>query len=302
MRRGRAAGRSAAGRRRPAGHAAAAAVHAPTAVRTARRAMNSPIRCLSAPRRSRRRDRQAGGRRDRTARRGGAGAAAAAVAPACRAGAGSRGSRDAAPRRACRADGEAADDGASTRLAARPGRSATLFPRRRGKGAVRLSHQRVLQSWTRAPEDNRRQHRLLPHPPGVEDQRRGGKSGRQHDLLIPSGMPLAEAENIRTRYAGELSREVCAYIDASSLRGRARQRRQRIAVAAFALLAVIASAAGVWALKQQQQAEDALRKAGHRRRDSWPTWHVSDSARIGSEKRSRSRGAPCRSRSRTGQG
>jgi hypothetical protein len=158
---------------------------------------------------------------------------------------------------------EAAYDEASTRLVRALIEARILLSSGGGEqGTVRLAHQRVLESWARARKITFASAEFYRVRQEVEDeQQRWEASGRKHDLLIPAGLPLAEAENIRTRYAGELSREVCAYIDASSLRGRARQRRQRIAVAAFALLAVIASAAGVWALKQQRQAEDALRQS-----------------------------------------
>ena len=159
---------------------------------------------------------------------------------------------------------EAAYDEASTRLVRALIDARILLSSGSGKqGTVRLAHQRVLESWARARKITSASAEFYRVRQEVEDeQQRWEASGRKHDLLIPAGLPLAEAENIRTRYAGELSREVCGYIDASSLRGRARRaKQQRIAVAAFALLAVIASAAGVWALKQQQQAEDALRQS-----------------------------------------
>ena len=158
---------------------------------------------------------------------------------------------------------EAAYDEASTRLVRALIDARVLLSSGSGEHAtVRLAHQRVLESWGRARQIASASTEFYRVRQEVEDEeQRWEASGRKRDRLIPAGLPLAEAENIRTRYAGELSREVCAYIDASSQRGRARQRRQRIAVAAFALLAVIASAAGVWALRQQQQAEDALRES-----------------------------------------
>jgi WD40 repeat protein len=156
---------------------------------------------------------------------------------------------------------EAGYDEASTRLVQALIDARILLSSGSGEhGTVRLAHQRVLESWTRARKIASASAEFYRARQEVEDQhRRWEASGRKRDLLIPAGLPLAEAENLRKRYAGELSDEVGAYVDASSLRGRARQRRQKIAVAAFALLAVIASAAGVWALRQQQQAEDALR-------------------------------------------
>ena len=130
------------------------------------------------------------------------------------------------------------------------------------QATVRLAHQRVLESWRRAQEivaTNADFYRVRQE---VEDQqRRWDTSGRMRDLLIPAGLPLAEAESIRGRYADELPNELNAYIDASSRRGRLHQRLQRIAVAAFALLAMIAGAAGIMAFRQQRQAEGALRES-----------------------------------------
>ncbi len=128
-----------------------------------------------------------------------------------------------------------------------------------GTATIRLAHQRVLDSWQRAKDivaANADFYRIRNE---VEDEhRRWIASGRKQDLLIAAGLPLVEAETIRERYAGELSPSVLDFIEASSRRGRARQRRQQIAVAAFATLAIVAGAAGLWALRQQNTAEQLL--------------------------------------------
>jgi WD40 repeat protein len=125
---------------------------------------------------------------------------------------------------------------------------------------IRLAHQRVLESWTRAQEIVAANADFYRVRDEIEEQhRRWQSNNRARDLLIPGGLPLAEAESVRQRYASELSGELNAYIDASSERARARQRRQQVAVAAFAVLTIVAVAAGIWALWQQRAAETALR-------------------------------------------
>jgi WD40 repeat protein len=128
------------------------------------------------------------------------------------------------------------------------------------RATIRLAHQRVLESWKRAQDivaANADFYRIRHE---IEEQhRRWEASGRKRDRLIPPGLPLAEAESIRARYADELPDDLTRYIDASSRRGRARQRRQQIAAAGFAVLALIAVIAGVWAVRQQGQAEASLR-------------------------------------------
>ena len=130
------------------------------------------------------------------------------------------------------------------------------------RATVRLAHQRVLESWKRAQQivaANADFYRIRQE---IDDQHRRWKaSGGQRDLLLAAGLPLAEAESVRGRYAGELPAELNDYIDASVRRGRARQQFLRVAVAAFALLALIAAAAGIWAVHQQRKAEASLRES-----------------------------------------
>jgi len=121
---------------------------------------------------------------------------------------------------------------------------------------IRLAHQRVLESWKRATEivdANVDFYRIRQE---VEDQlRRWLASGRNRDFLIPSGLPLAEAEDIGGRYADELSVETRGFIASSGKRARLRQRLTRAAAVLFAVLAVGASAAGILAFQAEQRAE-----------------------------------------------
>ena len=126
---------------------------------------------------------------------------------------------------------------------------------------MRLAHQRVLESWKRAQQivaANADFYRIRHE---IDEQHRRWKaSGGQRDLLLAAGLPLAEAESVRGRYAGELPAELNdLHRRVGVLRGRARQQFLRVAVAAFALLALIAAAAGIWAVHQQRKAEASLR-------------------------------------------
>jgi hypothetical protein len=60
---------------------------------------------------------------------------------------------------------------------------------------------------------------------------------RADDYLIPSGIPIAEAEKFASDHAGYFSESEHDYIGRSGQRARLRQRLLQTAVVAFALLA-----------------------------------------------------------------
>ena len=106
---------------------------------------------------------------------------------------------------------------------------------------VSLAHQRVLESWQRAQEIVRSNADFYRVRGEIEDQRRRWQDrGRKTELLLPSGLPLAEAESIVSRYRDELNPELRAFVATSGKRARVRQRLTAIAAMMFALISVAA--------------------------------------------------------------
>jgi eukaryotic-like serine/threonine-protein kinase len=136
-----------------------------------------------------------------------------------------------------------------------------------GEGAaagVRLAHQRVLTDWTRARQLVAASIRFFRIREDVEDQRRRwNEAGRSRDLLIPRGMPLARAESIVKGFGDELSSATREFVSASGRRARLRQRLTAVAAILFAVLAVGATGAGIFAWRQEQRAERSLHAAKH---------------------------------------
>jgi eukaryotic-like serine/threonine-protein kinase len=128
--------------------------------------------------------------------------------------------------------------------------------------SVRLAHQRVLTDWTRARQLVAASIRFFRIRDEVEDQRRRwNDAGRSRDLLIPSGLPLARAEAIVKQFADELSPATREFVSASGRRARLRQRLTAAAAMLFAILALGATGAGIFAWRQEQRAERSLHAA-----------------------------------------
>lgn len=127
---------------------------------------------------------------------------------------------------------------------------------------VQLAHQRVIADWQRARDviaANRDFYRVRDE---VEAQRRHwAAAGNSRDRLIGRGVLLAEAEQMAARFGDELPPETHAFITASGRRARARQRFVAAAAIVFALLAVGASGAGLFAWREQQHAARSLAAA-----------------------------------------
>ncbi len=122
-----------------------------------------------------------------------------------------------------------------------------------GTANVRLAHERVLQSWKRARDivrDNADFYRIRDD---VEDQlERWQMSGKNSDLLIAKGVPLAEAESIAKRYPGELPPHMPAFITASRRRANRFVMLTGAAAAIFAVVAV--AAAWQWRVAEGERA------------------------------------------------
>lgn len=127
-----------------------------------------------------------------------------------------------------------------------------------GEGAatgVQLAHQRVLADWRRARELVAADRDFYRVRDEVEAQRRRWyNAGESRDLLIPRGLPLAEAEAIAARFGDELAPESRSFIAISGRRARLRQRLVAAAALVFALLTVGATGAGLVAWRERQEA------------------------------------------------
>ena len=131
---------------------------------------------------------------------------------------------------------------------------------------VRLAHQRVLSDWPAAAAivaDSADFYRVRDE---VEaQQRRWEGSWKRGDLLLPRGLPLAEARAMVAKYVAELPPETLAYVAASRRRAN---RAQVVAWSAAAVFLLVAIGAGVeWrtasgaravAEEQRQAAERSL--------------------------------------------
>jgi tetratricopeptide (TPR) repeat protein len=131
-----------------------------------------------------------------------------------------------------------------------------------GQGAMlRLAHEAVLRGWVRARDiitKERDFFRIREDVTAAEQRWRGKQSG---DLLLARGLPLAEAQSLKTTYGAELAPDLIAFIDASVRQERRRQRRGYALAAVFALVAIVAIATGAIAWRQQQIAEQHRRIA-----------------------------------------
>ena len=146
------------------------------------------------------------------------------------------------------------------------------------QATVRLAHARVLESWQRAKAivaENAEFYRIRAE---VEEQRRRWEaSGRKAELLIPGGLPLAEAEKIIASYGAELSADTRDFVAASSRRARRRQRLTAAAAAVFAALAVGATALGLLAYRAEQNAKQNFARAEASRKEAQASLWIANS-------------------------
>ena len=131
-----------------------------------------------------------------------------------------------------------------------------------GEGAasgIRLAHERILTDWARARElvgANAEYYRVRDEI--EEAQRRWEAAKQSRDLLIPRGLPLAEAESVLARFGDELAPGCRAFVQTSGRRARRRHRFAQAAAVLFAVLALAATAGGIFAERAQQRAERSL--------------------------------------------
>ncbi len=143
---------------------------------------------------------------------------------------------------------------------------------------VRLAHARVLDSWRRAKAivaENADFYRIRAE---VEEQRRRWEaSSRKAELLIPRGLPLAEAETVVASYGPELSSDVRDFVAISARRAHLRQRLTAAAAVAFAALAIGASVLGLLAWRSEQRAEQNFAQAEANRREAQASLWIANS-------------------------
>ena len=128
-----------------------------------------------------------------------------------------------------------------------------------GAPTLRLAHARVLESWRRAKTITGESADFYRIRDEVEEQFCRWKAAKeQRDFLIPSGLPLAEAENIVKRFGDELSEGLLRFIALSGRRARAFQRRVGAAAILFLGLAIAALFFAIESRRAENRAEAAL--------------------------------------------
>lgn len=131
---------------------------------------------------------------------------------------------------------------------------------------VRLAHQRVLEDWTRARRLVTQSADFFRIRADVEESRRRWDAGnRRRELLLPRGLPLAEAESVIAQYRDELDPQTLAYVGASRRRANRGQVIAWSAAAAFFLVALGAGIASKIAFDQRTAAVAAQNDAENQR-------------------------------------
>jgi tetratricopeptide (TPR) repeat protein len=134
-----------------------------------------------------------------------------------------------------------------------------------GEGAaagIRLAHERVLSDWQRARELVAANAEFFRVRSEIEEaERRWEAADKSRDLLIPRGIPLAEAEAVLSRFGDELGPAARDFVVASGRRARRHQRFAQAAAGLFGVLALGATAGGLFAEHEQRQAHRSLQAA-----------------------------------------
>ncbi|UCF90381.1 MAG: PD40 domain-containing protein, partial [Desulfobacterales bacterium] len=135
-------------------------------------------------------------------------------------------------------------------------RTANLITADEG-GQVRITHEALLSHWPRAAEYIRKNRQDLQTRARVEaavlSWEQGGKDKA---FLLAEGKPLADAEDILTRYPSELDAKTVEFIKASSARAQRKKHVLGAAAVVFLVLALVASASAFWALWQRDIARE----------------------------------------------
>jgi hypothetical protein len=129
-----------------------------------------------------------------------------------------------------------------------------------GESGVRFAHEAVQRSWGRLAQFIAAHETFYRVRADVTAAHRrwldaGGRNARSDDYLIPSGVPIAEAEKFAREYPQDFTKEQHDYVERSGRRARLRQRLLQAAVVAFAALFVVA---GIFAVIAQRRGTAAL--------------------------------------------
>jgi len=125
---------------------------------------------------------------------------------------------------------------------------------------IRFAHEAVQRSWERLAKiitAHQTFYRIRADVQAAHQRwlEAGGRDARSEDFLIPSGVPIAEAEKAAREYAQDFNKEELDYIGRSGRRARFRHRVLQAAVVAFAALFAVA---GMFAVIAQRRGTAAL--------------------------------------------
>jgi WD40 repeat protein len=132
---------------------------------------------------------------------------------------------------------------------------------------VTVAHEALFEHWAALKKLllAERDDLILPRARVAASYERWRAQDRAGDFLLPPGKQLSEAEHLLAKYGEELTPELKAYIVASMAQAHAQQkRRQRLLVGAlvvFALLAVAASGAAIFAYSNARRTKQTLTDA-----------------------------------------
>jgi WD40 repeat protein len=126
--------------------------------------------------------------------------------------------------------------------------------------SIRFAHEAVQRSWERLAKiiaAHQTFYRVRADVQAAHQRwlEAGGRDAQADDFLIPSGVPIAEAEKAAREYAQDFSKEELDYIGRSGRRARFRHRLLQAAVVAFAALFAVA---GIFAVVAQRRGTAAL--------------------------------------------
>lgn len=128
--------------------------------------------------------------------------------------------------------------------------------------ALRIAHERVLRSWTRARDIIDSLGDFFRVRDEVEEaQRKWEESDRAADCLITARRALDAAENQVARYGDLLSQESRNFIEASSRHWRRKERLKKAGILSVVASAVVVAVLGIYALIAKQEAEKNYKTA-----------------------------------------
>lgn len=130
------------------------------------------------------------------------------------------------------------------------------------RSVLGIAHDRVLVSWKRAQMLIDKNNNFYRVRDAVDQARRRWEdSDELRDLLLPSGAPVAEAEEMLANYGAELSENTRLYIRKSVNRAKLWRRITLALAGTFAVLALVATGSAIFARYEQLEAVKQTKKA-----------------------------------------